>query len=125
MIANKCDLAPAANGTAAPRPALTVSARTGQGMEALGHLLVARTVGEAGSGYTERSSLVASARHRDNLQRADAALARAHDAATAGAGGELVAADLRAAVTHLEEIIGIVAGDDVLNRIFAHFCIGK
>ena len=125
VIANKCDLAPATNGTAAPRPALTVSAKTGQGMEALSHLLVARTVGEAGSGYTERSSLVASARHRDNLQRADAALARAHDAATAGAGGELVAADLRAAVTHLEEIIGIVAGDDVLNRIFAHFCIGK
>ena len=125
MIANKCDLAAASNGTSAPRPALTVSARTGQGIDALSRLLVARTVGRQGSGYTERSSLVASARHRDNLQRADAALARAHDAAAAGAGGELVAADLRASVSHLEEIIGIVADDDVLNRIFAHFCIGK
>ena len=125
VIANKCDLAAATNGTSAPRPALTVSARTGQGIDALSRLLVARTVGQDGSGYTERSSLVASARHRDNLQRADAALARARDAAAAGAGGELVAADLRAAVTHLEEIIGIVASDDVLNRIFAHFCIGK
>ena len=104
---------------------LAVSAKTGQGIDALSRLLVARTVGQDGSGYTERSSLVASARHRDNLQRADAALARAHDAATAGAGGELVAADLRAAVAHLEELIGIVASDDVLNRIFAHFCIGK
>ena len=125
VIANKCDLAAAANGTSAPRPALTVSAKTGEGLDALGRLVVARTVGQGGSGYTERSSLVASARHRDNLQRADAALARARDAATAAAGGELVAADLRAAVTHLEEIIGIVASDDVLNRIFAHFCIGK
>ena len=125
VIANKCDLAPAPNGTSAPRPALAVSAKTGQGIDALSRLLVARTVGQDGSGYTERSSLVASARHRDNLQRADAALARAHDAATAGAGGELVAADLRAAVAHLEELIGIVASDDVLNRIFAHFCIGK
>ena len=125
VIANKCDLAPAANGTAAPPPALTVSAKTGTGIDALSRLLVARTVGQEGPDYTERSSLVASARHRDNLQRADAALARAHDAAAAGAGGELVAADLRAAVAHLEEIIGIVAGDDVLNRIFADFCIGK
>ncbi len=131
VIANKCDLAPAANGAAAPRPApeaaaLAVSARTGAGMEALSRLLVARTVGDqAGSGYTERSALVASARQRDDLQRAGAALLRAQEAAAAGAGGELVAADLRAAVTHLEEIVGIVAGDDVLNRIFAHFCIGK
>ena len=125
VIANKGDLAAATNRISAPRPALTVSARTGQGIDALSRLLVARSVGRDGSGYTERSSLVASARHRDNLKRADAALARAHGAATARAGGELVAADLRAAVTHLEEIIGIVASDDVLNRIFAHFCIGK
>ena len=105
--------------------ALAVSAKTGEGMDALSRLLVARTMGEAGSGYTERSSLVASARHRDNLQRADAALVRAQQAVTAGAGGELVAADLRVAITHLEEIVGIVASDDVLDQIFAHFCIGK
>ena len=129
VIANKCDLAPAAAGASPPpalaAAALAVSARTGTGLEALSRLLVARTVGEAGSGYTERSALVASARQRDDLQRAGAALLRAQEAAAAGAGGELVAADLRAAVTHLEEIVGIIAGDDVLNRIFAHFCIGK
>ena len=125
VIANKCDLAPAAKRTSAPEPVLTVSAKTGQRIDALSHLLLARTVGESGSGYTERSSLVASARHRDNLQRADVALLRAQAAAVAGAGGELVAADLRAAITHLEEIVGIVASDDVLNQIFAHFCIGK
>ena len=153
VIANKCDLvmaplkepAPVATRTGEPsaaaklppagsvrdnhsparspaEPVLAVSAKTGEGMEALSHLLVARTVG---SGYTERTSLVASARHRDNLQRADAALERAQEAVAAAAGGELVAADLRVAITHLEEIVGIVASDDVLNQIFAHFCIGK
>ena len=77
-------------------------------------------------GYTERTALVASARHRDSLQRAETALARAEQAAAAAqVGGELVAADLREAVFHLEEIVGIVASDDVLNRIFAEFCIGK
>ena len=107
----------------AERCDLAVSARTGARLDDLCSLLLERTVGSGG--YTERTALVASARHRDNLQRAAAALARAEQAAAAALGGELVAADLRIAVSHLEEIIGIVASDDVLNRIFAHFCIGK
>jgi len=136
VIANKCDLldrrdlpdgcdrggsAAAAN---AERPALAVSARTGARIDDLCNLLLERTVGTGG--YTERTALVASARHRDSLQRAETALARAEQAAAAAqVGGELVAADLREAVFHLEEIVGIVASDDVLNRIFAEFCIGK
>ena len=107
----------------AERCDLAVSARTGARLDDLCSLLLERTVGTGG--YTERTALVASARHRDNLQRAAAALARAEQAAAAALGGELVAADLRIAVSHLEEIIGIVASDDVLNRIFAQFCIGK
>ena len=107
----------------AGRCAVAVSARTGARIDDLCGLLLARTVGTGG--YTERTALVASARHRDSLRRAEAALARAEQAATAALGGELVAADLREAVFHLEEIVGIVASDDVLNRIFAEFCIGK
>ena len=107
----------------AERCDLAVSARTGARLDDLCSLLLERTVGSGG--YTERTALVASARHRDNLQRAAAALARAEQAAAAALGGELVAADLRIAVSHLEEIIGIVVSDDVLNRIFAQFCIGK
>ena len=135
VIANKCDLldrrdlpdgdrgagAPAAD---ADRCAVAVSARTGARIDDLCNLLLERTVGSGG--YTERSGLVASVRHRDSLQRAETALARAEQAAAAAqVGGELVAADLREAVFHLEEIVGIVASDDVLNRIFAEFCIGK
>ncbi|MDE0445861.1 MAG: tRNA uridine-5-carboxymethylaminomethyl(34) synthesis GTPase MnmE [Spirochaetaceae bacterium] len=130
VIANKSDLldrrdlgdsVAAAN---VERPALAVSARTGAHIDDLCNLLLERTVGTGG--YTERTALVASARHRDSLQRAETALARAEQAAAAAqVGGELVAADLREAVFHLEEIVGIVASDDVLNRIFAEFCIGK
>ena len=107
----------------AERCELAVSARTGARLDDLCNLLLERTVGTGG--YTERTALVAGARHRDSLQRAEAALARAEQAAAAAHGGELVAADLRDAVSHLEEIVGIVASDDVLNRIFADFCIGK
>ena len=133
VIANKCDLMDRRDLQAltdsAPKPAadarveLAVSARTGERLDDMCRLLLERTVGSGG--YTERTALVASARHRDNLQRADAALERAEQAAEAALGGELVAADLRGAIFHLEEIVGIVASDDVLNRIFASFCIGK
>jgi tRNA U34 5-carboxymethylaminomethyl modifying GTPase MnmE/TrmE len=38
---------------------------------------------------------------------------------------ELAAADLRAAVRPLDSILGIEMGDEVLDRIFSRFCIGK
>lgn len=39
--------------------------------------------------------------------------------------GDFVAADLRDAVNHLGEIIGLTTPDDILNNIFSKFCIGK
>jgi tRNA U34 5-carboxymethylaminomethyl modifying GTPase MnmE/TrmE len=37
----------------------------------------------------------------------------------------MAATHLRAAVTALEEIVGVVSTDDVLDRVFASFCVGK
>ena len=39
--------------------------------------------------------------------------------------GEFISTDLRSAEESLGEIIGIVSSDDILNNIFAKFCIGK
>ncbi|HZN44454.1 MAG TPA: hypothetical protein VFB56_03950, partial [Nitrospiraceae bacterium] len=39
--------------------------------------------------------------------------------------GEFVAADLRMAADALGEITGAISTDDILNRIFSEFCIGK
>ncbi len=40
-------------------------------------------------------------------------------------GDEFVAAELRAAVDALGEVLGVVYHDDLLGRIFGRFCIGK
>jgi tRNA modification GTPase len=42
-----------------------------------------------------------------------------------GGGDELVAIDLRQAVDDLGHVVGAVVTDDILDRIFKRFCIGK
>ena len=65
------------------------------------------------------------ARCRDSLDGALAALARAEEAAAGGAGEELVAVEIREALERLGEIVGAVYTDDLLDRVFSRFCIGK
>ncbi len=64
-------------------------------------------------------------RHIVLVERAAAALARAADAADAAAPEELLLADLQDARAALEEVTGKRTADDVLQRIFTRFCIGK
>jgi tRNA modification GTPase len=98
---------------------LTVSARTGAGLETL--LDTIQTAAETGLGAGD--ALITRARHRGALEACVAHL----DRLQAGAGGlpELAAEDLRMAVRALGEVGGHVGVEDVLDRLFAGFCIGK
>jgi tRNA modification GTPase len=64
-------------------------------------------------------------RHIDLLMRALEALRRAQSAALAKAPEEFVLVDLTEARSLLEEVTGSRTADDVLQHIFASFCIGK
>jgi tRNA modification GTPase len=76
-------------------------------------------------------ALVTNVRHKDALERAQAALSRARSTLADGLTEEYVAEDLREALDALGEIIGTTfAGDrtqseEIINRIFETFCIGK
>lgn len=65
------------------------------------------------------------ARHRAALEECRAALERFLAAAEAGAAGELQAEDLRLAARALGRITGRVDVEDLLDIVFADFCIGK
>ncbi|SRR5579871_2855905 len=54
-----------------------------------------------------------------------AALRSAVESLLAGGGDELVAFDLRLALEELGRVVGAVVTDDILDRIFRRFCIGK
>ncbi|MBP1181224.1 tRNA uridine-5-carboxymethylaminomethyl(34) synthesis GTPase MnmE [Methylobacterium sp. PvR107] len=98
---------------------LAVSARTGAGLEAL--LDAIQVAAETGLGAGD--ALITRARHRAALEACVAHLDRLQ--ASTGTLPELAAEDLRLAVRALGEVGGHVGVEDVLDRLFAGFCIGK
>ena len=126
LVANKIDLL-AGRAAAVPSgrlrcpPLCETSALTGEGIQRL-RAEMARLVLD---GDVDRSGtpVALNARHRAALAEARHALRRALEN-TAGQ-LELMAADLREAMDHLGDIVGTVTPEDVLDRIFSEFCIGK
>ena len=113
VVANKADLGPHMADAA-----VRVSALTGAGMDGLRAALT-RVAGEltASSG----PPALTQARHRAALTAATAALARAETAELAELRGE----DLRTALVCLGRITGQTGVEDILESVFAQFCIGK
>jgi tRNA modification GTPase len=64
-------------------------------------------------------------RHWEALQRARQGLLRACDAMEQRLSGEFIAVDLREALEWLGEIVGLDYTEDLLDKIFGEFCIGK
>ncbi|MGD2134476.1 MAG: tRNA uridine-5-carboxymethylaminomethyl(34) synthesis GTPase MnmE [Maricaulaceae bacterium] len=96
------------------------SAKSGAGFDALVALLAGRVAVDPGP--VEAAPLTR-ARHREALTRARDALRRARPKLATSA--ELAGEDLRLAARALGEITGRVDVEDVLDRVFASFCIGK
>ena len=99
---------------------LTVSAHTGAGLEDL--LDAIRAEAQAGLGAGD--ALITRTRHRAALERCVEHLDRLASSAERGM-PELAAEDLRLAVRALGEVGGHVGVEDVLDRLFSGFCIGK
>jgi tRNA modification GTPase len=119
VVANKIDLAPS-GPQGLPWPgAIPVSALTGEGLDALRSAIC-----EAlwGTGPRE-DPVLTDARQAAAVEEAVGALVRAREALPLGE--EIVLEDLRAALSALGEITGEVANDDLYDRIFSTFCIGK
>ena len=100
-----------------------LSAKTGEGMDQLRDRIQALFIHadfEPGS-----SPLVTKLRHQCALKLVKEALDHALDSIGDQLSGEFVALDLRIALEHLGEITGSTSNEDVLDRIFQEFCIGK
>ncbi|HEY2147328.1 MAG TPA: GTPase, partial [Pirellulales bacterium] len=123
VLITKCDLPQAAGSR--PAAAIETSAATGQGLDELRHAISEqlREVGMPGKSFVNPAST--SVRCRDSLRLAAESLVRAQKLATGRRGDELIAAEVRTALTELGKIVGAVYTDDLLDRVFSRFCIGK
>jgi len=103
--------------------AITTSSVSGAGLNQLKTALVDRIAAQR----TDESAVVAgtASRCRESLSLATESIARAREATTAGWGEELTAAEIRVALDCLGRVVGAVYNEDVLDRIFSRFCIGK
>jgi len=125
-VVNKCDLPQALDERALADVAgevVRVSALTGEGIEelreALGRVVV------QGRLDASAADCLFNARQREAVRRALLHLAEAEEAVRSRMGYEFAALDLREATDALGEVTGRVGAQDVLDRIFSRFCIGK
>jgi len=105
-----------------PEAVVAISAVTGEGLDALEAAIAARVVPAASDSDEVEMSR---ARHAYCLQQALDALKRAEDAFASGESGDLVMVDLRDALSYLGEITGERLDEQILDRIFSTFCLGK
>jgi tRNA modification GTPase len=121
-VANKIDLLQSPPQAAPARDQFPISAVTGKGVEDL----VAALVRFASETFRHSEpALVTRERHRSRLNEVLAALRDAVTKAEQGAGEELVAEDLRHALTGLGRLTGRVDVEEILDVIFREFCVGK
>jgi tRNA modification GTPase len=126
VVLNKVDLpayaGPAADGLL-PAPAVRISALSGEGLDALEQALVETVL--SGQVTASEAPMVTNPRHKEALERALDHVQAAGAAHRRGELPELLAIDLSAAVQALGEITGQAAAEDLIEAIFANFCVGK
>ncbi len=101
-----------------------VSALTGEGIPTLRGMIVSEC---SGGVDTERlnSAILFSIRHKNAMEDCIESIESAIAAGSNGYSEELLALDVRKAIGCLDEITGGSTGDEILDRIFSKFCIGK
>ena len=123
-VGNKCDLPQDPAWHQAPdQPTVRISCRTGEGFDALRAALHARLL--EGNPTSESAAIAINSRHQDALRRTLEATHRARAALEQGVSLDLVALDLRIAVAAVGEVVGKTTTEDLLDRIFSSFCLGK
>jgi tRNA modification GTPase len=104
-------------------PTIAVSCKERQGLELLTEAMVAAVVD--GQQPPREGPMVTRLRQWEALLRADQSLLQARDAMEQHLSGEFIAVDLREALEWLGEIVGLNYTEDLLDKIFSEFCIGK
>ena len=119
VAGNKCDLI---RGQAT-KPPISVSALTGEGIAQLREAIL-EALAPRGA-FEQETGFITSLRHEQLLRESAGYLEKAGAAVEAGIPHEMLLLDLYASLRPIDAITGATSADDILNRIFSTFCIGK
>ncbi len=120
LAGNKCDLTRRLDGI---EDLILVSALTGEGIPELRQAILKRLAPDGIA--PPDSGSITSVRHEALLRESADALKNAHSAVQFEIPHEMLLIDLYAALRPIDAITGATTADDILNRIFSTFCIGK
>ena len=120
LVGNKSDLPPAGVNI---EGSVLVSARTGAGIPRLREAIL-EAVAPRGV-FEQETGFITSLRHEQLLRESVQYLEKARAAVTSAIPHEMLLLDLYAALRPIDAITGATTADDILNRIFSTFCIGK
>jgi tRNA modification GTPase len=123
IVINKADKPRRIGTERSLEKAIAVSCSTGEGLDRL-RSAVAGLVKQGKTAAAEHAWAV-NDRHRMALEQTRTSLEKALASAKERQSPELIAVDLRDALDHLGIIIGATYTEDILERIFNDFCIGK
>ena len=118
QVYNKIDLTPSFEAT---EGTIAISAKNGS-IDILRQKLVAFAVEQCN---TQNAVTISNTRHYEALVRAKKAIQQVQDGLQMQVSGEFLSMDLQDCLTALGEITGQISSQEVLNNIFAKFCIGK
>ena len=124
VVRTKADLLDNDAGTSTPPCAVTVSALTGAGLPDLEAALV-QAMFTVGGSKLGGEPVLTRPRQRAALEIALAEMGEFDSSRNAGVGTAIAATHLRAAVSALESVVGVVSPEDVLDQVFSTFCVGK
>ena len=104
---------------------IAFSAVTGEGMKTLEERVQTLILGTTLNDQQGENVVISRVRHRDQLLKTEHCLSSALSGLQTLLPIDLVAVDLRSALDHIGEITGHITSEDILDRIFQEFCIGK
>ncbi len=126
IILNKTDLPSTTavlSSAVLQQPPLLISAKTGQGIEALESAIYQSANIPT---LSDSDIIVTNARHYNALLQAHESITRVLEGLDMQLSGDLLSEDLHQAINHLAEITGNqITPNEVLGNIFRHFCVGK
>lgn len=121
VVGNKSDLGHLIWSEGRAPEIIRLSALTGAGIEDLKNILREKVDRE----ISEDSTLISNARHFKGLNALRASLEEALPMLENGESADLIALELQAGLQALYEILGLTYDDQVMDRVFSEFCLGK